>query len=117
MLIYARTPKSKRYKRPGMGDVAKKLPKQKFKPKAAPKETKFRAEGTEKYRSKIDEHLANNEPVNKQPLRYEDADMAAREAEAQKEIKRKSECVAPAFNKGNLTYIATEEQAKWVGRK
>lgn len=33
------------------------------------------------------------------------------------ELERKSQCVAPAFNKGNYTYIATEEQAKWVGRK
>lgn len=116
MLIYARTPKSKRYKRPGMGEVAKKLPKRKFKQKSAPVETKYRPEGTERYKSKIDEHMATHDPVNAKPVRYED-EMAEREAKAQAEIKRKSQCVAPAFNKGPLTYIATEEQAKWVGRK
>lgn len=116
MLIHARTPKSKKYKRPEQGEVAKKLPKPKFKEKSKPKVLKFRAEGTERFKSKIDEHMATHDPVNVKPVRYED-EMAAREAAAQEEIKRKSQCVAPAFNKGPYTYIATEEQAKWVGRK
>ncbi len=46
-----------------------------------------------------------------------DGELAIREAVAQEEIARKAKCVAPAFNKGNYTYIASEEQAKWVGRK
>lgn len=116
MLIYARTPKSKKYKRPGQGEVAKKLPKAKFKEKSKPVEQRYRAPGTQHIKSKIHEHLAQNEPVLDKPIRYED-EMAAREAAAQEEIKRKSQCVAPAFNKGPYTYIATEEQAKWVGRK
>ena len=116
MLIYARTPKSKKYKRPGQGEVAKKLAKPKFKQKTPSKVTVYRPEGTEKHPSKIDEHMASHDPVLEKPIRYED-EMAEREAKAQEEIKRKSQCVAPAFNKGPLTYIATEEQAKWVGRK
>jgi len=44
-------------------------------------------------------------------------EMIERERIALEEIERKKKCVAPAFNKGAYTYIASEEQAKWVGRK
>ena len=43
-------------------------------------------------------------------------EMLERERIAQAEIERKKGCVAPAFNKGAYQYIATEEQAKDVGR-
>ncbi|AFQ22245.1 hypothetical protein My1_086 [Pectobacterium phage My1] len=45
-----------------------------------------------------------------------DPEMAEREALAQLEIERKKLCTAPAFNKGAYTYIASEEQAKSIGR-
>lgn len=45
-----------------------------------------------------------------------DSEMALREAAAQVEIARKAKCVAPAYNKGAYMYIATEEQAKYIGR-
>jgi hypothetical protein len=53
---------------------------------------------------------ANNAP------QYE-GDMAEREATARAEAERLKKCVAPAFNKGAYTLIATPEQAKWIGRK
>ena len=37
-------------------------------------------------------------------------------AEANKEMKRRSKCVAPAFNKGAYQYVGSFEEAKWVGR-
>ncbi|ATS94054.1 hypothetical protein P13BB106kb_p070 [Pectobacterium phage DU_PP_V] len=52
-------------------------------------------------------------PVQKEIL---DPEMAAREAKALEEIERKKLCTAPAFNKGAYTYIASEEQAKTIGR-
>lgn len=44
-------------------------------------------------------------------------EMIERERLAQIEIERKKKCTAPAFNKGPYQYIASEEQAKWVGKK
>ena len=37
--------------------------------------------------------------------------------ETKDEIIRKSKCLAPAFNKGALQYIGSEEEAKDIGRK
>lgn len=37
-------------------------------------------------------------------------------AEANKEMERRSKCVAPAFNKGAYQYVGSFEEAKWVGR-
>lgn len=45
-----------------------------------------------------------------------EGNMAERERVAQEEIERKKQCVAPAFNKGAYTYIASKEQALSVGR-
>lgn len=92
-------------------------PKRKFKQKAPPVETKYRPEGTERYKSKIDEHMATHDPVNKQPLKYEDADMAQREAEAQAHKEWLAKTSAPAYNKGLYQPVTSEEQAKWIGRK
>ena len=115
MLVYTRIPRSKPKK--GKNKVVKvRKARQVFKTKKAPVEQRYRAPGTEALPSKIDEFLTTTEPKNPHPQRYE-GDMAAREAAAQREKERKSKCVAPAFNKGPMTYIATEEQAKWVGRK
>lgn len=77
---------------------------------------KYRAKDTSHIPSKIDSFLAETAPTVAVPTKY-DGDMAVREALAQEEIARKAKCVAPAFNKGNYTYVASEEQAKWVGRK
>ena len=38
------------------------------------------------------------------------------QADALQELKRKSRCTAPAFNKGAYTYIYSKEQAKNIGR-
>jgi hypothetical protein len=43
--------------------------------------------------------------------------MLERELAAQKEIERKKQCVAPAYNKGAYQYVGSEEQAKWIGKK
>jgi hypothetical protein len=48
--------------------------------------------------------------------RYE-GEMLERELAAQKEIERKKQCVAPAYNKGAYQYVGSEEQAKWIGKK
>jgi hypothetical protein len=77
---------------------------------------KYRASDTSHIPSKIDSFLAETAPTVVVPTKY-DGDMAVREALAQEEIAHKAKCVAPAYNKGNYTYIASEEQAKWVGRK
>lgn len=47
---------------------------------------------------------------------YEDPEMEERERLAQEEIERKKLCTAPAYNKGAYQYIASEEQAKDIGR-
>lgn len=47
---------------------------------------------------------------------YDDPDMQERERLAQEEIERKKLCTAPAYNKGAYQYIASEEQAKDIGR-
>lgn len=113
MLIYTQMPKNrKRTKKVAKTRKARKV----FKEKSKPVEQRYRAPGSEHLPSKIDSYLATTDPKNPMPQRYE-GDLAAREAAAQEEILRKSKCVAPAFNKGPYQYIATEEQAKWVGKK
>jgi hypothetical protein len=77
---------------------------------------KYRATGTAHIPSKIDSFLAEHAPTHAIPTKY-DGEMAIREAVAQEEIARKAKCVAPAFNKGAYQYIASEEQAKWIGKK
>ena len=61
-------------------------------------------------------HKARHTPVMSEQVALSE-EMIERERLAQEEIERKKLCVAPAFNKGAYTYIASEEQAKWVGRK
>lgn len=58
--------------------------------------------------------ITSHKPVE-QP-RYE-GEMLERELAAQKEIERKKQCVAPAYNKGAYQYVGSEEQAKWIGKK
>lgn len=45
-----------------------------------------------------------------------DEEMQAREQAAREEAERRKKCVAPAYNKGAYQYVATEEDAKLVGR-
>ena len=45
-----------------------------------------------------------------------DEEMQERERLAQLEIERKKKCTAPLYNKGAYQYVATEEQAKDVGK-
>lgn len=54
--------------------------------------------------------------VKQHPIRELNEDMLERERIAQVEIERKKKCTAPAYNKGAYQYVATEEQAKDVGR-
>lgn len=61
-------------------------------------------------------HMPRHSPVTTEKVELSE-EMLAREMLAREEIERKKKCVAPAFNKGAYTYIASEEQAKWVGRK
>ena len=117
MLVYTVSSYKPRKKRKPKGELAKKFKAPAFVPmKEIMPVTTFRAESTSHLPSKIDEYLSENTPKNNSPLKYE-GELAVREAAAQEEIARKAKCVAPAFNKGNYTYIASEEQAKWVGRK
>lgn len=117
MLVYTVSSYKPRKKRKPKGEVAKKFRAPSFTPMKEIMAVKtYRADSTAHLPSKIDEYLANTSPENYSPKKYE-GDMAVREALAQQEIARKAKCVAPAFNKGNYTYIASEEQAKWVGRK
>jgi hypothetical protein len=37
-------------------------------------------------------------------------------AHAMREVRRRSKCLAPAFNKGNLTYVSSRKMAKWIGK-
>lgn len=37
-------------------------------------------------------------------------------AHAMRESIRRTKCIAPAFNKGNLTYVSSRNQAKWIGK-
>lgn len=113
MLIFTKVPTKARKKAKKVVKTVK--AKRAFVPKSKPVETKYQAPGTKHIKSHIDAFLASD-PKLAVPQQYE-GDMAAREAAAQAEIARKSKCVAPAFNKGPYTYIASEEQAKWVGRK
>ncbi len=117
MLVYCNSSfKPKKKKRTPVAKAKKFVPS--FKPMKEIDFTsgKYRASDTSHIPSKIDSFLAENAPTVVVPRKY-DGDMAVREALAQEEIARKATCVAPAFNKGNYTYIASEEQAKWVGRK
>ena len=38
------------------------------------------------------------------------------QAHAMREVRRRSKCVAPAYNKGNLTYVSSRKMAKWIGK-
>jgi len=38
------------------------------------------------------------------------------EQQATKEIARRKKCVAPAYNKGGYQYVATREQALFIGK-
>ena len=115
MLVYTKSSFKPKKKRKPKGIVQTKF-KSEFKPMAPKKETVYRAPSHSHIPSKIDEFLANSTPSQTVPLKYE-GELAAREAAAREEIERKKKCVAPAYNKGAYTYVASEEQAKWVGRK
>jgi hypothetical protein len=116
MLVYCKSSFKPKKKRKPVAKAKKFVPS--FKPMKEVDLTagKYRASDTSHIPSKIDSFLAENAPQNAVPVKY-DGELAVREAVAQEEIARKAKCVAPAFNKGNYTYIASEEQAKWVGRK
>lgn len=58
--------------------------------------------------------LTPPEPVCRQV--YDDPEMEERERLAQEEIERKKLCTAPAYNKGAYQYVASEDQAKDIGR-
>lgn len=117
MLVYTNSSFKPRKKRKPKGEVAKKFKAPAFVPMKEVMAVKtFRADSTSHLPSKIDEYLSSSIPKLAEPLKYE-GELAVREAAAQEEIARKAKCVAPAFNKGNYTYIASEDQAKWVGRK
>lgn len=77
---------------------------------------KYRATDTSHIPSKIESFLAEHAPTQVIPTKYH-GELAVREAVAQEEIARKAKCVAPLYSKGAYQYVATEEQAKWVGRK
>ena len=117
MLVYCKSSfKPKKKKRKPVAKAKKFVPS--FKPMREIDFTagKYCAPDTSHIPSKIDSFLAEHAPTRTIPTKY-DGELAIREAVAQEEIARKAKCVAPAFNKGNYTYIASEEQAKWVGRK
>jgi hypothetical protein len=117
MLVYCKSSfKPKKKKRTPVAKTKKFVPS--FKPMRDIDFTagKYRATDTSHIPSKIESFLAEHAPTHTIPTKY-DGELAVREAIAQEEIARKAKCVAPAFNKGNYTYIASEEQAKWVGRK
>lgn len=59
--------------------------------------------------------VAPVEPVVKQKATMSE-EMAEREKLAQIEIKRKKQCMAPAFNKGPYMYIGSAAQAKDAGK-
>tara|TARA_R110000868_G_scaffold246274_1_gene502910 strand:- start:2655 stop:3008 length:354 start_codon:yes stop_codon:yes gene_type:complete len=77
---------------------------------------KYRATDASHIPSKIESFLAEHAPTHVIPTKYH-GELAVREAIAQEEIARKAKCVAPLYSKGAYQYLATEEQAKWVGRK
>jgi hypothetical protein len=116
MLVYCKSSFKPKKKRKPVAKAKKYVPA--FKPMREIDFTagKYRATDTSHIPSKIDSFLAEHAPTTAIPTKY-DGELAIREAVAQEEIARKAKCVAPAFNKGNYTYIASEEQAKWVGRK
>ena len=98
------------------GEVAKKY-KPAFVERKPAEVTKYRAAGTEQYKSLIDTYLATHEPeyTNKAPV-YE-GELAEREAAARLELERKKKQVAPLFNKGAYQLITDESQLKDIGRK
>lgn len=57
--------------------------------------------------------IPKHKPREKTKLSKE---MLERELEAQQEIERKKQCVAPAYNKGAYQYIGSREQAKDIGK-
>ena len=116
MLVYCKSSFKPKKKRKPVAKAKKFVPS--FKPM---KEVdfsagKYRATDTSHIPSKIDSFLAEHAPRNAVPTKY-DGELAVREAVAQEEIARKAKCVAPLYSKGAYQYVATEEQAKWVGRK
>lgn len=116
MLVYCKSSFKPKKKRKPVAKVKKYVPA--FKPMQEVNFTagKYRANDTSHIPSKIDEYLATSEPTVAVPVKY-DGELAAREAAAREEIARKAKCVAPLYSKGAYQYVATEEQAKWVGRK
>ena len=117
MLVYCKSSfKPKKKKRTPVAKAKKFVPS--FKPMREIDFTagKYRATDTSHIPSKIDSFLAEHAQTHVIPTKY-DGEMAIREAVAQEEIARKAKCVAPLYSKGAYQYVATEEQAKWVGRK
>ena len=117
MLVYCKSSfKPKKKKRTPVAKAKKFVPS--FKPMREIDFTagKYRATDTSHIPSKIDSFLAEHAQTHVIPTKY-DGEMAIREAVAQEEIARKAKCVAHLYSKGAYQYVATEEQAKWVGRK
>ena len=116
MLVYCKSSFKPKKKRKPVAKAKKFVPS--FKPMKEIDFTsgKYRATGTAHIPSKIDSFLAETAPTVVVPTKY-DGELAVREAVAREEIARKAKCVAPLYSKGAYQYVATEEQAKWVGRK
>ena len=116
MLVYCKSSFKPKKKRKPVAKAKKFVPS--FKPMREIDFTagKYRATDTSHIPSKIESFLAENAPMHAIPTKY-DGELAVREAIAQEEIARKAKCVAPAYNKGAYQYIASEEQAKWIGKK
>lgn len=99
--------KSKPKRRPKNREVFEPLEKQPFR-ELQPRPPVYRAPDHSHIRSRCDDELV----IHHAPKDiYEDPEMIERERLAQIEIEHKKTCVAPAFNKGNLTLIASKEQA------
>lgn len=96
--------------------VASKAPKRPFVP-MKPREVDVIAPRTDQYKSKIDDFLRDSAPNNQNTAPVYEGELALREAAAREQAEALKKCVAPAYNKGAYTLIATPEQAKWIGRK
>ena len=113
MIVYVRNSyKPRRKSKKPKGEIAKKRPRQDFIEK--------KPTNTDQYRAPSHSHIPSHSGVESRYVNTEpkyEGEMASREAIAQEEIARKAKCVAPLYSKGAYQYVATEEQAKWIGRK
>lgn len=103
-------------KRKIKGEVAQKY-KTTFVEKKPSTPDKYRAAGTEQYKSLIDTYLETHAPAAAVTQVQYEGEMAEREAAARAELERKKGRVAPLFNKGAYQLITDESQLKDIGRK